>query len=325
MEYVNLGRSGLKVSRVCLGGNSWGSKGKRAWSVMDADDSRPFLKRALDVGVNFFDTAPSYSAGGSEEVLGSELVGSIPRDEIVLLSKVGFPSNKAPNKSGLGRKHIFTSIDASLRRLKTDYLDVLVIHRFDPTTPMEETMLALDEVVRAGKVLYLGASTMPFRHFARMHLFAKTNGLTPFIEMQNFYNLLYREDERELAPFCQEEGIGLTPYSPLAKGILSGNRAADGSGDSERAKADAARTSEFYRDHQPAILQALKEVAAETGAKPAQVALAWLLHQKAVAAPVVGATKLSHIDDAAAAVDLKLSADQLSRLERPYQPRSEVI
>jgi aryl-alcohol dehydrogenase-like predicted oxidoreductase len=323
MDYVSLGRSGLKVSRICLGGNSWGSKGKRAWSGMDAEDTRPFLKRALDLGINFFDTAPSYSAGGSEDVLGSVLIGSVPRDEIVLLSKVGFPGME-PNKSGLSRKHIFTSIDASLRRLKTDHLDVWVIHRFDPDTPIEETMQALDEVVRAGKVRYLGASTMPFRHFARMHLYARANGMTAFIGMQNFYNLLYREDERELVPFCEEEGIGLIPYSPLAKGILSGNRAADGSGESERARADAARISDFYRDHQPPILKALTEVAAEQSAKPAQVALAWLLHQTAMAAPIVGATGLSHIEDAVAAAELRLSTDQLQRLAAPYQPRSEV-
>jgi aryl-alcohol dehydrogenase-like predicted oxidoreductase len=322
MQYANLGRSGLQVSRICLGGNSWGSKGGgRQWSVFDAEGSQPFLKRALDLGINFFDTAPSYSDGRSEEVLGKCLVGSIPRDELILLSKVGFP-NSGPNCSCLSRKHIFSSIDSTLRRLCTDYVDLYVIHRFDPLTPIEETMLALHDVVRAGKARYLGASTMAARQFIRMHLFAKANRLTHFIEMQNFYNLLYREDEREIIPFCCEEGIGLTPYSPLARGILSGNRAADGSGQSERARADIQRTAEFYRDHQPAILDAIRNVATAQAVKPAQVAFAWLLSQNAVTAPIVGPTKIEHIDDAVAALSIKLSADQIASLQSPYQPRT---
>ncbi len=321
MKYVNLGNSGLQVSRICLGGNSWGSKGKRQWSGLDAEDSRPFLKRALDLGINFFDTAPAYSDGGSEEVLGTCLVGSVPREELVLLSKVGFPKT-GPNKSGLSRKHIMASIDATLRRLRTDYVDLYVIHRFDPLTPIEESMTALSDVVRAGKARYLGASAMAVHHFIRMHLFAKANGLTAFIEMQNLYNLLYREDERELVPFCREEGIGMTPYSPLARGLLSGARNADGSGNSERARGDIQKTSEFYRDHTPAILDAVRKVAEAHSVKPAQVALAWLLHQDAVTAPIIGATRLEHIDDAAGALEVKLSADQLVSLQSPYQPRS---
>ena len=321
MQYVNLGRSGLQVSRLCLGGNSWGSKeAGRKWSAFDAEGSKLFLKRALDLGINFFDTAPTYSGGRSEEVLGSCLVGSVPRDEIVLLSKVGFPK-PGPNASGLGRKHIFSSIDSTLRRLRTDHIDLFVVHRFDPLTPIEETMTALHEVVQAGKARYLGASTMAARHFIRMHLFAKANRLSPFIEMQNFYNLLYREDERELIPFCEEEGIGLTPYSPLARGILSGNRAADGRGQSERAQADVERTLEFYRDHQPVILEALQAVAEAQAVRPSQIAYAWLLHKKAVTAPIVGPTRIEHIDDAVAALTLKLSADQIASLEAPYRPR----
>ncbi|WP_417725697.1 aldo/keto reductase [Salipiger sp.] len=323
MKYTNLGASGLQVSRVCLGGNSWGSKGKRKWTGLDAEDTKPFLKRALDLGVNFFDTAPSYNAGASEEILGEHLVGSVPRSELVLLTKAGMPRGE-PHQWGLGRKRLIASVEDSLRRLRTDHLDLLVLHRFDPRTPIEEIMTTLHMLVTAGKVRYVGASTMPFRHFMRMHLFAKVNGLTQFIEMQNFYNLLYREDERELVPFCEEEGIALTPYSPLAKGILSGNRAADGSGASERAQADAARTQEFYRDHQPAILDALAKVAGAHGVKPSQIALAWLLHQRSVAAPVVGATKLDYIDDAAAAVDIALGADEFASLEAPYQARSVV-
>lgn len=324
MHYVNLGKSGLQVSRICLGGNSWGAKGRRQWGGLDEEESKPFVRRALDLGVNFFDTAPTYNDGGSEEILGRHLVGSVPRDQLVLLSKVGFPKSP-PNRGNLGRKHILDSLHATLKRLRTDHVDVFVMHRFDPLTPIEETMTTLHQAVLDGKIRYLGASVMAAREFIRLQLFAKYNGLTPFVEMQNFYNLLYREDERELVPFCEEEGIGLTPFGPLARGLLSGSRSADGSGDSERAKADAKRSSEFYRDHQPAILEALGNVAKAHGVKPAQIALAWLLHQKAMAAPVVGATKLSHIEDAAAACEIKLTGEQVAGLEAPYQPRSIIV
>lgn len=321
MQYVNLGRSGLQVSRLCLGGNSWGSKGKRQWSGLDAEASKPFLHRALDKGINFFDTAPSYNDGSSEETLGQHLVGAVPREELVLLSKVGFPRPAGANRSGLSRKHIFASIDATLRRLKTDHLDIFMIHRLDPATPIEETLAALAEVVRSGKARYLGASSMPVRHFVRMQLFCQANRLPAFIAMQNLYNLLYREDERELIPFCIDEGVGLTPYSPLARGVLSGGRGADGSGQSERAKGDIDKAREFYRDHTPPILEAVTAAAAAHGAKPAQVALSWLLHQQGVSAPLVGATRLEHIDDAVAALELKLGADELAALQTPYQPR----
>lgn len=321
MEYVYLGRSGLQVSRICLGGNSWGSKGKRAWSGLDLDESRPFLKRALDLGINFFDTAPTYNDGASEEVLGSCLVGAVPRDELVILSKVGFPS-PGPNKSGLGRKPILASIEATLRRLRTDHVDLCVIHRFDPHTSVEETMTTLAQVVRDGKARYLGASSMAVRQFIRYHLFAKSEGLVPFVEMQNLYNLLYREDERELIPFCREEGIGLTPYSPLARGMLSGTRNADGSGETERAQGDIARVKDYNRPHTQPILDALRGIASARGVKPSQVALAWLLHQQGVTSPIVGPTKISHIEDAVAALDLKLDANELAALESPYRPRS---
>lgn len=320
VEYVYLGSSGLQVSRICLGGNSWGSKGKRAWSGLDLEESRTFLKRALDLGINFFDTAPSYNDGASEEVLGTCLVGSVPRDELVILSKVGLPA-PGPNKSGLGRKHILASIDATLRRLRTDHVDIFMIHRFDPHTSVEETMTTLAQVVRDGKARYLGASSMAVRHFIRYHLFAKAEGLVPFVEMQNLYNLLYREGERELIPFCREEGIGLTPYSPLARGMLSGTRNADGTGESERARADA-RVKDFIRPHTQPIIDALRSIAEARGVRPGQVALAWLLHQHGVTAPVVGPTKVSHIEDAVAALDLKLSPEELTALEAPYEPRS---
>jgi aryl-alcohol dehydrogenase-like predicted oxidoreductase len=321
LQYINLGASGLQVSRVCLGGNSWGSKGKRKWSGFDADDSRPFLKRALDHGINFFDTAPAYNAGGSEEVLGECLVGAVPRDELVLLSKVGFPT-PGPNKSGLSRKHIMASIDATLRRLRTDYVDIYVIHRFDPNTPIEESMVALHDVVREGKARYLGASSMAVRHFIRCQLFAKANRLTPFVDMQNLYNLVYREDERELIPFCREEGIGLTPYSPLARGVLSGNRGPGGAGDTERAKGDAQRSNEFYAEHTQPIIEAMKGIASAHGVKPGQVAFAWLLGKAGVTAPIIGATKLEHIDDAVKALDITLGAEEIAALEAPYRPRT---
>lgn len=319
MQYVNLGRSGLQVSRVCLGGQAWGSKGHRRWAELDAHESTPLLKRALDLGINYFDTSPTYNDGASEEVLGSHLVGSVPRDELVLQSKVGYPKGE-PNKSGLGRKQVLAGIDSTLRRLRTDHIDLYVVHRFDPLTPIEETMTVLDGLVRSGKVRYLGASVMAVRHFIRMQLFAQANGLTPFTAMQNFYNLLYREDERELLPFCAEEGVGVTPYSPLARGLLAGGAGADSP--SERAQADEKKNSSFYREHQPAIQASVAGVAAKHGVSNAQVALAWLLQRQAVAAPVVGADRLEHIDEAVSALSVSLTPSDVQALEAAYQPRT---
>ncbi|HZS84472.1 MAG TPA: aldo/keto reductase [Stellaceae bacterium] len=320
MQYTELGRSGLKVSRICLGGNSWGAKDKRSWAPFDAAASRPFFHRALDRGINFFDTADVYNDGVSEDVMGTCLIGAAPRHDLVIATKVGLPMADAPNRSGLGRKHVLASIDASLRRLKTDYVDLYLIHRFDPLTPIEEVMSALDAIVRSGKARYIGASSMLATQFARLQLFARAHGLAPFIAMQNLYNLLYREEEREMIPFCRAEGVGLTPYSPLARGVLSGTRDRAGGGATERARED--KRADVYRDEQSfAIVDRVVALAKARGVKPAQVALAWLLRQPGLAAPVIGATRLEQIDDATAAVALQLTAEEAESLESPYRPR----
>lgn len=320
MQYTNLGRSGLKVSRICLGGNSWGAKDKRSWAPFDAEASRPFFKRALDRGINFFDTADVYNSGVSEEVIGNCLVGSVSRDELVITTKVGLPMGDKPNRSGLGRKHLMASIDASLKRLRTEYVDLYIIHRFDPLTPIEEIMTGLAEIVRSGKARYIGASTMWTHQFARLQLFAKANGLPPFIAMQNLYNLLYREEEREMIPFCREEGVGVTPYSPLARGVLSGTRSRSGGGETERAREDNLATA-YFTDESFAIVDRVVALAKQRGVKPSQIALAWLLHKPGLAAPVIGSTALEQIDDAAEATGVTLGADEIKSLDNLYRAR----
>jgi aryl-alcohol dehydrogenase (NADP+) len=321
MEYVNLGRSGLKVSRICLGGNSWGAKDRRGWAPFDEAASRPFFKRALDRGINFFDTADVYNEGESEAILGTSLVGQVPRDELVIATKVGHQMTGKPNGGGLGRKHLMASIDASLRRLRTDHVDLYIVHRYDPTTPVEEIMRGLDDIVRAGKARYIGASSMRATQLARLQLFAAANGLARFVAMQNLWNLLYREEEREMIPFCREEGLGLTPYSPLARGVLSGTRSRGGGGSTERARAD--KRADVYLDEESfVIVDRVVELATARGVTPAQIALAWLLHQDGPVAPVTGATALEQIDTAAAAVELRLTEEETRRLEAPYRPRS---
>lgn len=320
MQYTNLGRSGLKVSRICLGGNSWGAKDKRSWAPFDAEASRPFFKRALDRGINFFDTADVYNSGVSEEVIGNCLVGSVSRDELVITTKVGLPMGDKPNRSGLGRKHLMASIDASLKRLRTEYVDLYIIHRFDPLTPIEEIMTGLAEIVRSGKARYIGASTMWTHQFARLQLFAKANGLPPFIAMQNLYNLLYREEEREMIPFCREEGVGVTPYSPLARGVLSGTRSRSGGGETERAREDNLATA-YFTDESFAIVDRVVALAKQRGVKPSQIALAWLLHKPGLAAPVIGSTALEQIDDAAEATGVTLGVDEIKSLDDLYRAR----
>jgi 1-deoxyxylulose-5-phosphate synthase len=320
MQYTNLGRSGLKVSRICLGGNSWGAKDKRAWSPFDAEASRPFFKRALDRGVNFFDTADVYNSGVSEEIIGSCLIGSVSRDDLVIATKVGIPMSDKPNRAGLGRKHMMASIDASLKRLRTDYVDLYFIHRFDPLTPAEEIMAGLADIVRAGKARYIGASTMWAYQFARLQLFAKANGLPPFIAMQNLYNLLYREEERDMIPFCREEGVAITPYSPLARGVLAGTRSRAGGGETERAREDK-MASPYFNDESFAIVDRVVALAKARGVKPTQIALAWLLHRPGLVAPVIGSTRLEQIDDAAEATGLALSAEEIKSLDELYRPR----
>lgn len=319
MKYVPLGRSGLMVSRVCLGGNSWGAAGRRAWAAFGPEESAPFFKRALDRGINFFDTADAYNLGVSETIIGEKLIGLVPRDEIVISTKVGLKMGPAPNAVGLGRKHLVASLDAQLKRLKTDHIDVYQVHRLDGVTPLEEVMATLDGFVRAGKVRYIGGSTMPAYKFAQMIAIADARGLARPSAMQNLHNAIQREEEREMNALCLEQGVGLIPYSPLARGFLAGNRVKGGGGETERANNDANAKPETYRDCDWAIVEAIKDIAKARGAKPTQVALLWLWSKPYMAAPIIGSTKLEQLDDAAAAADMPpLTADEVSRIETPY-------
>ncbi len=319
MKYVNLGRSGVKVSRICLGAMTYGDPAWRKW-ILSEEQGRPFIKRALERGVNFFDTADMYSRGASEEVLGRAIRDFAKRDDVVIATKAYYPMSDAPNDRGLSRKHLLTSIDASLRRLGTDYVDLYQIHRYDPETPIEETLRALDDIVRSGKARYLGASSMASWQFARALYLADRHGWTRFVSMQNHYNLVYREEEREMMPLCREEGIGVIPWSPLARGFLAGNRRAADKGDTERARTDDFAHRLYYTDSDFKIVDRVVEVARRRGVSPAQIALAWLLHQEGVTAPIVGATKMEQLDQAIDAVDISLSEDERRELEELYQP-----
>ncbi len=319
MDYVRLGSTGMKVSRLCLGAMTYGSKKWREW-VMDEEEARPFFRRAVELGINFFDTADMYSRGASEEVTGRALNELGPRDNWVIATKVFNAMGDGPNQRGLSRKHIMHSIDASLRRLGTDYVDLYIIHRLDLSTPMEEILEALHDVVKAGKALYLGASTMYAYQFAKMLYLADKLGLTRFVAMQNHYNLIYREEEREMMPLCIEEGIGVTPWSPLARGFVAGNRTPGGSGETVRAKTDDYGRALYYQPSDFKVVERLTEVAKRRGLPNVQVAMAWLLHQPGVTSPIIGATKMSHLDDMVAALDVKLDAAELKELEEPYQP-----
>ncbi len=320
MELVNLGRAGVRVSRICLGCMTYGSSKWRPW-VLDEEASRPFFRRAWEAGINFFDTADMYSDGASEEVLGRALKDlAIPREQVVVATKVFHATGPTANERGLSRKHIAHAIDASLTRLKLDYVDLYQIHRFDSTTPIEETLEALDAVVRAGKALYVGASSMYAWQFAKMLQTSDRLGLARFVAMQNHYNLIYREEEREMNPLCRAEGVGLIPWSPLARGFLAGNRRKQDFGETSRAKTDDYAQKMYYQDSDFAVVEHVTEVARKRGVSNAQVALAWLLHQPGVTAPIVGASKPHHLDDALAALDLKLTADELKALEEPYRP-----
>lgn len=325
MRYVSLGRSGLMVSAICLGGNSWGAAGRRSWAAFGEAESRPFIKRALDLGINFFDTADSYNLGESERILGTCLVEYAPRDEVVISSKVGIAMGDQPNNSGLGRKHMMKSLDAQLKRLGTDHIDLYQVHRLDAVTPIEEVMQTLTDMVRAGKVRYVGGSTMPAYKFAEMLTLAYAKGYARPIAMQNLYNLLQREEELEMNRLCAEAGVGLIPYSPLARGVLAGNRDATGAGGAtERAREDAdrARRAELFRPSDRRVVDQLVRIAQRRGCKPTQVALAWLLAKPAVAAPIIGTTRVDYIDDAVQAVDIELTAAEIARLERPYRFRA---
>jgi aryl-alcohol dehydrogenase-like predicted oxidoreductase len=320
MQYVNLGSTGVKVSRICFGAMTYGSKKWREWMI-EEPDAQPFFRRAIEAGINFFDTADMYSVGVSEEITGRALKEFGPgRDRVVIATKVFNPMGDDPNQRGLSRKHIHHAIDDSLRRLGTDYVDLYIIHRFDYQTPIEETIQALDDIVKAGKALYLGASSMHSWQFMKMLATAEKMGCRRFVSMQNHYNLIYREEEREMMPLCREEGIAVTPWSPLARGFVAGNRRPEDFGDTIRSKTDEYGQRMYYQPSDFKVVEQLSEIAKKRSLPNAQVALAWLLAQPGVTAPIVGVSKLEHLDDAIAALDVKLDAAELKALAAPYQP-----
>ena len=321
MDYVRLGNTGLKVSRLCLGCMSYGSSKWRPW-VLDEEASLPFIREALELGFNFFDTADVYSLGASESVLGRALRDfAVRRSDLVIATKVNSKMGEGPNEKGLSRKHIMDSIDASLKRLGTDYVDLYQIHRWDGETPIEETLDALDDVVRAGKARYIGASSMFAWQFAKALHVSDSRGLSRFVSMQNHYNLVYREEEREMIPLCRAEGVGLIPWSPMARGFLAGNRIAEGKqGETVRAKSDDFAQSMYFQPDDFAVAQRTRDVASMRNVKPAQIALAWIASRPGVTAPIVGATKTGHLEEAIAALDIALDADEVKKLEEPYRP-----
>ncbi len=319
MEYVNLGRTGLRVSRVCLGMMSFGRHEERAWTLGE-EDAEPIVRRAVEGGITFFDTADVYNGGESEVLTGRILGRLLSREEYVLATKVHGRTTPGENGRGLGRKHVLASIDASLGRLGLDYVDLYQIHRWDSATPIEETMEALNDVVRAGKARYVGASSMYAWQFAKAQAVADRNGWTRFVSMQDHYNLIYREEEREMIPQCLDQGVAVLPWSPLARGILAGNRSATGDRLTTRAQTDAFADSLYLPELDTPVVERLNEVAAARGMPSAQVALAWLLQKSGVTAPIVGATKLAHVEDALGAEELRLTADELAALEEPYAP-----
>jgi 1-deoxyxylulose-5-phosphate synthase len=319
MEQTRLGGTGLHVSRICLGMMSYGNDSDRPW-VLDEDAAEPFIRRAVEAGITFFDTADVYSGGASEVATGRLVPKYLSRDEAVIATKVHGQMTPGPNGRGLSRKHVLSAIDASLTRLGMDHVDLYQIHRFDPATPIEETMEALHDVVRAGKARYIGASSMYAWQFAKAQHVAERHGWTRFVSMQDHYNLIYREEEREMIPLCLDQGIGVIPWSPLARGWLAGTRTREGERRTTRAETDAFQDQLYGRDEDFDVIDRLVEVAAEAGAKPAQVALAWLLQKPGVTAPIVGATKLEHLEDAIAAAELTLTPEAVERLEEPYLP-----
>ena len=323
MEYVNLGRTGLEISQICLGTMSYGTPGWNGWDwLLPEAEARPFIKRALELGINFFDTADAYSQGASEEILGRALVDFARRDEVVLSTKVHFPLKDGPNQGGLSRKHIMEAIDASLRRLGTDYIDLYQIHRWDYDTPLAETLEALHDLVKAGKVRYLGASSMYAWQFAKALYLADLHSWTRFVSMQNHYNLIYREEEREMLPLCRAEGVGAIPWSPLARGLLAGKRPREGESESRRSQSDNVTRRRYDRPVDLEIADRVVELAEHKEVSPAQIALAWLLLQPGVNAPIIGATKIPHLEAAVAAVKINLSTEECAYLEELYQPRA---
>ena len=319
MEYIKLGKTGLNVSRICLGCMSYGDKRWREW-VITGEEAREHFAAALEAGVNFFDTADVYSTGVSEEITGRWLGEMAARDEIVLATKVHGPMGPGPNRRGLSRKHILEACDASLRRLKTDFIDLYQIHRWDFRTPIEETLEALDSLMRAGKVRYLGASSMAAWQFSKALYIAGERGWRRFVSMQNHYNLVYREEEREMIPLCIDQGVGVIPWSPLARGFLAGNRRSGGTGETLRAKTDDIARDMYFRESDFAVAEAAASIARERGVTPAQIACAWILQAPGVTAPIIGATKLNHVKELLASVDIKLTKEEVAALEKPYEP-----
>ncbi|MDA1100579.1 MAG: aldo/keto reductase [Proteobacteria bacterium] len=320
MEYVNLGGSGLRVSQLCLGTMTFGDKAWRDW-MLDEEQARPIVRAAAEAGINFFDTADMYSQGASERITGRLVAELGGRDEYVLATKVNTPMGPAPTQRGLSRKHIMEGIDASLDRLGQDYVDLYIIHRWDDTTPIEETMEALHDVVKAGKALYLGASSMYAWQFAKAQAVARRHGWTPFIAMQNHYNLIYREEEREMIPACMDMGVAVTPWSPLARGFLAGNRHRQGGGDTLRARGDDMAQSAYYSEVDFEIADRVAQIANEHGVKPIQVALAWILAKPGVVSPVIGVSSTAQLNELTAELSATLSDEEMERLETPYIPK----
>ena len=320
MDYKRLGNTGLKVSPICLGCMSYGSPQWRSW-VLDEEQSRPFIQKALEVGINFFDTADVYSAGESERVTGKALKDFAKRHEVVIATKVNGAMGRDPNNHGLSRKHIMDGIDQSLKRLGTDYVDLYQIHRFDYETPVEETLEALNDVVRAGKARYIGASSMYAWQFMKMLSVSKANGWSSFVSMQPQYNLVYREEEREMLGLCLDQGVGVIPWSPLARGFLAGGRAEPRQGNTERARTDDFSPLLYFREADHKVVEALEGVAKARGVSNTQIALSWVMKHEAITAPIVGTTKTSHLDEAVAALSIRLTDEEIALLEAAYQPK----
>jgi 1-deoxyxylulose-5-phosphate synthase len=319
MEYVRFGSTGLKVSRICLGCMSYGQPDEGWQWTLDEETSRPYIQRALEMGINFFDTANVYSNGRSEEIVGKALRDFATRDEVVIATKVRFPMGKGPNDQGLSRKHILSSIDASLKRLGTDYVDLYQIHRWDYETPIDETLEALNDVIRAGKARYIGASAMYAWQFTKALYTADLHGLTRFVSIQPHYNLIYREEEREMLPLCQDQKIAVIPFSPLARGMLT-RKPSKEQNETLRAQTDALAKTRYTQEDNITIIQRVSELAEVRGLPMAQVALAWMLTKPVITSPIIGATKPHHLEDAIAAISVQLSPDEIRHLEEAYRP-----
>ncbi|MBV8100081.1 MAG: aldo/keto reductase [Verrucomicrobia bacterium] len=320
MDFLPLGNSGLEVSRLCLGCMSYGSSKAREW-ILNEEAALPFYQQAIEAGINFFDTADLYSQGMSEEVTGRALKKlGVRREQVVIATKVFYPTGTSPNERGTSKKHVRHAIDASLRRLGLDYVDLYQIHRYDRSTPMEETLEALTDLIKQGKVLYLGASSMAAWEFAKFVSVAKANGFPRFISMQNHYNLVYREEEHEMIPLCREENVGIIPWSPLARGFLAGNRPRSAESETVRGKTDASAQRLYHQESDYQVIDRVIDMAKKRGLSNAQIALAWMLHKPGITSPIIGATKPHHLEEAVKALEVQLTQDDIEYLEEPYQP-----